>query len=213
MKRLLIMTLGLVAGAFMAVSCGNAAKVSEQNDAISVIMSRKSVRNFTSQPVGEEQMQTLLRAAMAAPSGHDVRPWSFVVLRDLSKVDEIFGQKNHNLPIFHRAAAIVVICADTTVVKKATKSPDSPMSIRPNGTWRDDMGACTENFLLAAEQLGLGAVWTASYPYPERMDPVKAALGLPAQVVPYCAVALGYPDKEYKPKDKWDPSRIHFEKW
>lgn len=213
MKRLFILALGLVAGVFMATSCGNAGKTAASKDAISVIMSRKSVRSFTSQPVTDAQMETMLKAAMAAPTGHNVRPWSFVVLRDVKDVEAIFGTANHNLGIFKKAPAIVVFCADTTVVKKATKNPDTPMSLKPNGTWRDDMGACTENFLLAAEYLGLGAVWTASYPYPDRMDPVKKSLGLPAEVVPYCAVAVGYPDKENQPKDKWDPSRIHFGKW
>jgi len=210
MKKIVSLSLILFLGIVLASSCGSQKAA---NDAISTIMSRKSVRSFSSQKVTDAQMETMLKAAMAAPTGRDVRPWSFVVLRDTSKYEAIFGPKNFNMKIFKKASAVVVFCADTTVIKKATKNPDSPMSVRPNGTWRDDMGACTENFLLAAEALGLGAVWTAGYPYPDRMEPVKKALGLPSEMVVYCSVAVGYPDKEYKPKDKWDPSRIHYDKW
>ena len=216
MRKIMTLALCLAAGIASLVSCGNSSKVtanSTDNEAIRNILSRKSVRSFTDQEITEEQMNVMLRAAMAAPSGRDIRPWSFVVLRDREQYAGIFGDKNFNMRIYMKSAAVVVICADTTVVMKARKDPDTSMSIQPNGTWRDDMGACTENFLLAAESLGLGAVWTACYPYPDRYLPVKKALGLPEEVVPYCVVAVGWPDAQYEPKDKWDPERIHYGKW
>ena len=82
-----------------------------------------------------------------------------------------------------------------------------------NHLWRDDLGAATENLLLAVEAYGLGACWTACYPYPERMDPIRAAVGLPPTVVPYAVVPIGVPDGETQPKDKWDPARIHYNRW
>jgi len=75
------------------------------------------------------------------------------------------------------------------------------------------MGAVTENLLLAVEAHGLGACWTACYPYADRMEPVKKALGLPATVVPYSVVPIGYPAGDEQPKDKWDASRIHYNNW
>lgn len=216
MKRIMTLALCLAAGIVSMVSCGNPSKVAADplgNAAISNILSRKSVRSFTDQDITEEQMNVMLRAAMAAPSGRDIRPWSFVVLRDRTQYARIFGEDNFNMRIYQKAAAVVVVCADTTVVMKARKDPDRSMSIQPNGTWRDDMGACTENLLLAAESLGLGAVWTACYPYPDRYEPVKRELGLPSEVVPYAVIAIGWPDALYEPKDKWDPGRIHFDKW
>jgi nitroreductase len=75
------------------------------------------------------------------------------------------------------------------------------------------MGAVTENLLLAVEAYGLGACWTACYPYVDRMAPVKKALSLPATVVPYCVVPIGYPVGGEQPKDKWDSSRIHYNQW
>ena len=182
------------------------------NETIRTIMSRKSVRSFTDQAIPAEYMETMLKAAMAAPSGSNIQPWHFVVLTDKSQFDRIF-ENNFNLRIFNSAAAVVVFCADTTVTRPPRDNPDGDPVTRPNRTWRDDMGACTENFLLAAESLGLGAVWTASYPDPVRFLTMKRELGLPDNFQPYCAVAVGYPAGDEQPKDKWKPERIHYEKW
>ena len=176
------------------------------------ILNRKSVRSYTSDTIPAMVMENLLRAAMAAPSGRDIRPWSFVVLTDTIRYDEIFGD-NFNMRMYKQSAAVVVICADTTVVRPPRDNPDAPAVQQPNSTWRDDMGAVTENLLLAVEAYGLGACWTACYPYVDRMAPVKKALGLPATVVPYCVVPIGYPSGGEQPKDKWDSSRIHYNQW
>ena len=176
------------------------------------ILNRKSVRSYTSDTIPAAVMENLLRAAMAAPSGRDIRPWSFVVLTDTTRYDEIFGD-NFNMRMYKQSAAVVVICADTTVVRPPRDNPDAPAVQQPNSTWRDDMGAVTENLLLAVEAYGLGACWTACYPYSDHMAPVKKALGLPATVVPYCVVPIGYPGGGEQPKDKWDPSRIHYDQW
>lgn len=184
----------------------------KSNDAITTIMNRKSVRTFTSDTVSMETINTLLKAAMAAPSGMNVQPWSFVVLRDTSRYKQVFGD-NFNMPIYKQSAAIVVFCADTTVTRSPRENPSAPAVTMANRIWRDDLGACTENFLIATEAMGLGAVWTACYPYAERMNPVREALNLPDNVVPYCVVPIGVPGGDDQPKDKWKPERIHIENW
>ncbi len=176
------------------------------------ILNRKSVRSYTGDTIPAKVMENLLRAAMAAPSGRNIQPWSFVVLNDTSRYDEIFGE-NFNMGMYKQSAAVVVVCADTTVVRPPRDNPDAPAVQQPNGIWRDDMGAVTENLLLAVEAHGLGACWTACYPYADRMEPVKKALGLPATVVPYSVVPIGYPAGDEQPKDKWDASRIHYNNW
>ena len=176
------------------------------------ILQRKSVRSYTSDTIPSEVMENLLRAAMAAPSGRDWRPWSFVVITDKSRLGEIF-EGNFNMPKFEQAAAIVVICADTVVALPPSDNSDMEPTVQVNHLWRDDMGAVTENLLLLAEAYGLGACWTACYPYADRMEPVKRALALPSTVVPYCVVPLGYPAGNEQPKDKWDPSRVHYNLW
>ena len=215
MKRILLLS-AAVLSALLVSSCGKkeaaAPSAGVDNETIRTIMSRKSVRSFTDQPIPAEYMETMLKAAMAAPTGSNIQPWHFVVLTDKSQYEKVF-ENNFNMRIFNSAAAVVVFCADTTVTRPPRNNPDGEPVTRPSGTWRDDLGACTENFLLAAESLGLGAVWTAGYPYSDRYASMKRELGIPDPILPYCAVAVGYPAGDEQPKDKWKPEKIHYNKW
>lgn len=187
-------TLPLLAAAVLS-GCAGSAPAPKADAVMENILSRKSVRSYTDQKLTDAQIETLLRAAMAAPSGRNLQPWSFVVLTDPSEYDTIF-EGNFNLDKFKQAAAVIVLCAEQT-----------------GNTWRDDLAAATENLLLAAESMGLGAVWTASYPYEDRYLPPKKALGLPDAVIPYSIVPVGYPAGDERPKDKWDPDKVHYGRW
>ena len=215
MKKTILLSAAVLI-ALVAVSCGSretaTASTGVDNETIKTILQRKSVRSFTDQPIPAEYMEAMLKAAMAAPTGSNIQPWHFVVLTDKTKYEKVF-ENNFNMRIFNSAAAVVVFCADTTVARPPRDNPNDTPIVRPNGTWRDDLGACTENFLLAAESLGLGAVWTAAYPYSDRYASMKRELGLPDPILPYCAVAVGYPAGDEQPKDKWKPERIHYEVW
>ncbi len=206
----------LAAAAMMFAACCTKQETATQADPAEVvinnILSRKSVRSYNGDTIPAEVMENILRAAMAAPSGMDVRPWSFIVLTDKSQYETVF-EGNFNMKKFMESGAVVVICADTTVTRPPRENPDGPAVTSANPIWRDDMGAVTENLLLAVEAYGLGACWTACYPFPNTMAPVKKSLGLPASVVPYAVVPIGYPNGDTQPKDKWDPSRIHYNRW
>ena len=171
----------------------------DKTQALEVIFSRKSVRSYTDKPVSEEQVQTLLQAAMCAPSGMNAQPWRFVVGREQATKDKMAVGFNK---MIGKAPVVIVVCGKTT-------NKDG----RFNHNWTADCAAATENLLLAAEALGLGAVWTACYPYEERMNPAIEALGLPEDVKPLCIIPVGYPAGNDKPKDKWKPENIHYEKW
>lgn len=207
-------TLLLAAAAMLFGACCN--KQEATTDPAEVVMqnilNRKSVRSYTGDTIPAAVMENILRAAMAAPSGMDIRPWQFVVLTDKSQYETIF-EGNGNMKKFMESGAIVVICADTTVTRPTREDPDGPAVTRPNPMWRDDIAAATENLLLAVEAYGLGACWTACYPFPNTMAPVKAALGLPETVVPYAVVPIGYHDGTTQPKDKWDAARVHYDRW
>ena len=166
--------------------------------ALDNIFERKSVRSYTDQPVSQEQVETILKAAMAAPSGMNAQPWRFVVVREQATKDKLAVGFNKMIA---KAPVVIVVCGKTTNKLGGT-----------NNNWTADCAAATENLLLAVEALGLGAVWTACYPYDERMNPTIEALGLPDNVKPYCIVPIGYPAGNDKPKDKWKPDNIHYEK-
>ena len=167
--------------------------------ALDNIFSRKSVRSYTDQPVSQEQVETILKAAMAAPSGMNAQPWRFVVVREQATKDKLAIGFNKMIA---KAPVVIVVCGKTTNKLGGT-----------NNNWTADCAAATENLLLAVEALGLGAVWTACYPYDERMNPAIEALALTDNVKPYCIVPVGYPAGNDKPKDKWKPENIHYEKW
>lgn len=167
------------------------------------ILNRKSVRSYTSEPVSREQLDTLLRAAMAAPTGKDMRPWKFVVVNDPAAMKALAEQLPY-AKMLGEAQAAIAVCGDLSVVDKEGK---------PSTNWTFDCSAATENLLLAAESMELGAVWTSVYPYEERMSAVKKALQLPDHIVPLNLIPIGHPKGETQPKDKYDANNIHYNQW
>ena len=194
-----------------AACCTSKAQDASGQSALDVIMSRKSVRSYTDQALSDEQIETLLRAAMAAPTGMNAQPWRFVVVRDQAVKDALLaGPRGSALA---QAPVVFVVCGETTMMRKPWGQPDAEPEEVANGNWMLDCSAAAENLLLAAEATGLGAVWTAAYPYPDRMGPVREALGLPENVTPLCVIPCGYPAGDDQPKDKWKPENIHYDRW
>ena len=171
----------------------------DSNAVLENIFARKSVRAYTGDPVAPEMVETLLRAAMAAPSGRNLQPWRFVVVTKPEIKKKLAVGFN---TMIAKAPLVIAVCGKTAKALGVT-----------NNNWTADCAAATENLLLAAEALGLGAVWTACYPYPERMGPAIETLALPEGILPYSIVPVGYPSGSEKPKDKWNPDNIHYEKW
>lgn len=168
-------------------------------EAIEAIRTRRSVRKYKDQPVSEDLVADLLRAAMAAPSAGNQQPWQFVVIRNRATLEAVAAANPYGGMARHAPLAIVV-CGDL----KREQRP---------GFWVQDCAAATENLLVAAHALGLGAVWCGTYPREERMQPIVAALGLPENVVPFAVVPIGYPAEEPALVDRYDPRRVHFDRW
>ena len=196
MKRIALIVLALTT---LAGGMGFAQGAQDGGKAVlDNIFSRKSVRTYTNQPVSAGQVETILRAAMAAPTGMNVQPWRFVVVRSQETKEKLAGRNR----MITQAPVVIVVCGQA-----------AGRGGRPNQNWTADCAAATENLLLAVEAIGLGAVWPACYPYEDRMNPTIEALGLPDDVKPYCIVPVGYPRGNDRPKDKWKPENIHYEKW
>ena len=196
MKRALFLG-GILAATLLTLNTMNASAQTNQA-ALDNIFSRKSVRSYTEETVTPQQVETMLRAAMSAPSGLNVQPWRFVVVTEQATKEKLAGGFNKMIA---KAPVVFVVCGQTI------------RNGQPNGNWTADCAAAAENLLLAAEAQGLGAVWTACYPYDDRMNPAIEALGLPEDVKPYCIIPVGHPAGKDKPKDKWKPENIHYEKW
>ena len=169
---------------------------------INTIMTRTSVRQYTEEPVSEAQIETLLRAAMAAPSAADVRPWSFVVVKERAMLDSIPMHIREARPV-GRSQVAITICGD---MQRAFEG-------ETRNYWIEDTSAATENLLIAAHAMGLGAVWCGVYPQSEKVRYMRELLQLPEYIVPMGIVAIGHPAESPEPKDKWDPERVHVNVW
>jgi nitroreductase len=136
---------------------------------------------------------------MAAPSAQNQQPWQFVVVRDRSLLERLAAANPYG-GMTRNAQLAIVVCGDLS----REKSP---------GYWVQDCAAATENLLIAAHGAGLGAVWTGTYPREERVAKVSEVLGLPEHVVPLAVIPVGYPAEHPAPADRFDPGRIHIDRW
>lgn len=174
----------------------------EDNPTLKVIHSRKSVRHYINRKVAKEDLLMLVKAGMAAPTAVDRRPWAFIIVTDKAKLEEL----EMGLPytkMLTKAGAGIIVCG---VMEKALPGEGKEF-------WIQDCSAATENILLAAESMSLGAVWTAAYPSQERMGHVRKVLDIPENIVPLNVIPVGYSLGDEKPKDKFDPANVHWEKW
>jgi nitroreductase len=170
-------------------------------DTLSVIHNRKSVRNFTGESVTQNEIDILLKAAMAAPSAVNCQPWEFIIVTDRKTLDKLGDVLPYAKMIF-KAGAAIIVCG---VPAKAHKQMEEYAVI--------DSTLSSQNILLAAEAIGLGALWTAAYPYPDRMKSVSSILKIPLDVIPLNVIPLGHPTGEDKPKEKFNSRKIHREMW
>ena len=206
MKKLLFVA--LLGG--MLISCGqNTEKTmpqettnTQQEAVLNAIQTRASIRKFTGEKISTEQINTLLRCAMSAPSAMNKQPWAFVVVTD----DALLRKMGAAFPFCrcdNGAACAFVMCGD---LHKALPGEGQ-------GFWINDVSAATENLLLAAHAMGLGAVWTGVYPSSERTLEVQAMLGLPEHIIPMCIVPVGVPDEKTAVKQKFKEENIHYNRW
>lgn len=168
-------------------------------DAMQVILTRRSIRRYTNQTITSDTMQQLLEAAMSAPSAGNGQTWQFVVITD-RKVMEAIHQFHPYSDMLAEAAAAILVCGDMRLDKRG-------------GYWVQDCSAATENILLAAHALGLGAVWMGVYPNDDRVLNMKKVLELPDEITPLALVALGYPAEQLPPSQRFNPERVHHNHW
>lgn len=169
--------------------------------AIENIMTRTSIRQYKDQPVEQEKIDVMLKAAMAAPSAVNLQPWHFIVITDKKTIDLLSGKQPTNAPL------LIAMCGDTD----KTTMPDGKGKL-PD-FWVQDVSAATQNLLLAAHALGLGAVWTGVYPVMERTAEVANVLNCPSNIVPVAVVRIGYPDESPEPKNKFKEKNISYNKF
>lgn len=163
------------------------------------VFGRRSIRRYTGESVSEESIETLLRAAMAAPSAHNRQPWRFVVIQAPESLQALSQATSYSSMIAGAPLALA-ICADTTVQENA-------------GYWAQDCSAAMQNLLITAHAIGLGAVWVGVHPLPERVATVREILGLPEPIQVLGLVSIGHPSETKDPSQRFEPEYIHRERW
>ena len=160
------------------------------------IMLRTSVRDFTDEAVSEGDLEKVLTAAMQAPSARNQQPWEFIVVDDLETIQSLSRTSPYGGPVSKAPMAVVFLGDESRMTV--------PMM------WEQDMGACVENFMVAATSMGLGTVWIGIAPLQDRMDAISDLLSVPEGFKPFCIVAIGHPKEPLAPKPvRYDPVRIH----
>ena len=152
--------------------------------------------DYLDKEVEKEKIDWMLRAGMAAPSGKDIRPWEFVLVTDRVALDSMAAALPY-AKMLTQARYAIVVCGD----------------VAQSSYWYLDCSAAAQNILLAAEAQGLGAVWTAAYPYEDRIRVVRKYTELPGNIVPLCVIPFGYPATAQEPKQKFDEKKIHYDKF
>ncbi len=161
-------------------------------EAIENILTRTSVREFNDQAVEQEKLEMILKGAFAAPSAVNRQPWHFVVV-DQADLKMELAQGLPYCQMVTQAPVAILVCGDKD---RFLKGEDDLY-------WINDTSAASQNILLCAHALGLGAVWTAVYPEQERVVAVKKILNLPDNLIPLSLIPIGYPSRTLKAKDKY----------
>ncbi len=174
-----------------------------ESECIRMILTRRSVREYSQKNVEDEKIKIILKAAMQAPSSRNSQPWHFIVVKKREILDEMARIHPYG-KMLHRAKAAIVVCADPKLNKSRKM------------LWPQDCAAATQNILLASRCLGIGSVWLGVYPYEDRMRGIAELLGIPEDIVVFSVVSLGYPLEEnafYEAENRYKKDRIHWDSW
>ena len=163
------------------------------------IFTRRSVRKYKKGQITQDQIDTILKAGMYAPSARNQQPWHFMVINKREIIDKI-RQVHPYAEMLKEAQLAILVCGD----KNLELSKDY---------WVIDCSAATQNILLAAHGLGLGAVWLGLHPREERKDAIREIFNLPNHVEPLSMISVGIPDEQKSDPNRFKPERIHYNSW
>jgi len=175
------------------------------------IQQRRSIRKFTTDPVSDQAIDALLEAARLAPSGSNLQPWRFIVVKSEEIKEKLYEVTPYKFLV--KAPVIFVCCADVTVLETRGKriqelvemgtftglemdDPDSGKYgnslqdvITPNGYLAMNVTIAVEHMVLCATDLGLGTCWVARFD----MKKTKEILDLSEDLLVISFLAMGYP--------------------
>jgi nitroreductase len=171
---------------------------------IELLRKRRSIRKFTAEKVSPEAMETLIEAALRAPSSRSINPWEFILVDDPELLLRLSGAKQHGAEFLKDAPLGIVVCADST----------------KSDVWIEDCSIAAIILQLTAVSLGLGSCWaqmrnrkhadgTSAESYIQRL------LGLPEHISVEAIVGIGHPAEKKLPlaAGKLQRDKIHHNRW
>lgn len=167
-------------------------------ETIKAIMTRRSIRTWTSEPVTANQRKIIFEAAMNAPSAADARPWHFVAMDDPAVIRQFTDLGGTEM--LAESTFMILVCGDAS------------REIYP-GFWPQDCSCAAQNMQLAAHDIGIGCVWIAIYPIEERVETCRAILDIPDAITPFALLAMGTPNEDLSPEYRYEEGRLHLNKW
>jgi len=168
-------------------------------DAIDALLSRRSIRKYKNKKVSDSKIKELLEVAMSAPSAGNQQLWHFIVIKDPHTLGKIPSFHNH-AQMIKDASFGILVCGDINLEKY-------------KDMWIQDCAAATENILIAVNAEGLGGVWLGIYPRDERIKGLRELLDIPENIIPFSLISIGYPAEKKPKSNRYNNSRVHFEKW
>lgn len=171
-----------------------------EHPALQTILARRSIRQYTAEPVSAAQLEKILEAGFAAPSAKNYRPWHFISVTQRATLQQLAAAHPYG-KMLAQATAAVVVCG---VPAAAAGEKEF---------WLLDGAAATQNMLLAATALGLGSVWLGVYARPEREKAVREILAIPPEIGVLSIVALGHPAEAKEAHRGCEREKLHREKW
>lgn len=167
-------------------------------ETLKALMTRRSIRSWLPEPVDEEKRKIILEAAMNAPSAADARPWHFVTMDDRDVIARFTGLGGTEM--LEHSTFMVLLCGEVA------------REVYP-GFWPQDCSCAAQNMQLAAHDIGVGCVWIAIYPLDDRVAACRGILGIPENITPFALLAMGMPAEKHGPEYRYDPARLHHNRW
>ncbi len=168
-------------------------------DAMHAILTRRSIRKYNKKPISDNLIKELLEAAMSAPSAGNEQPWHFILITNPDILGKVPTFHNHS-QMLKEASIAILVCNDNRLDKH-------------EGMWIQDCSAATQNILIAAQSKKLGTVWLGVYPREKRINGMRELLDIPEHIIPFSLVPIGYPAEQKPPSNRYNKSRIHYNKW
>lgn len=163
------------------------------------LLNRRSIRKYKDQKISSQDINTMLKAAMYAPSAMNTQAWHFIVIEDKN----ILLNTLQSIPyaeMLKQSTAAILVCGDSSIEK--------------NESWLlQNCSAVTQNILLSAFGLGIGSCWIGIQGMDEIVRNIKHQFKLPENIVPVSLISLGYPDEVVIAEERFKEERIHYNNW